>query len=32
MKLFDVEASAQVDIIDSGQTSSPKDKFKGLKV
>ena len=32
MKLFDVEASAQVDIIDSGQTSSSKDKFKGLKV
>ena len=32
MKLFDVEASAQVDIIDSGQASSPKDKFKGLKV
>jgi archaellum biogenesis ATPase FlaH len=32
MKLYDVEANAQVDIIDSGQTSSPKDKFKGLKV
>jgi replicative DNA helicase len=43
MKLFDVEQSAQMDIVDSGQTSSiskipqkqfgnTKDKFRGLKV
>lgn len=39
MKLYDVEASAQTDISDSGQVPSPtekrtplKDKFKGLKV
>jgi hypothetical protein len=35
MKLYDVEQSAQIDIVDSGQvpqTNSSKDKFKGLKV
>jgi len=35
MKLYDVEQSAQIDIVDSGQvpqTSSSKDKFKSLKV
>jgi replicative DNA helicase len=43
MKLFDVEQSAQMDIVDSGQTSNipkipqkqfgnTKDKFRGLKV
>jgi hypothetical protein len=42
MKLYDVENSAQMDIIDSGQTSNTpkisqkpqnnKDKFKGFKV
>jgi replicative DNA helicase len=36
MKLYDVEQSAQIDIVDSGQVpqtnNSPRDKFKGLKV
>jgi replicative DNA helicase len=35
MKLYDVEQSAQMDIVDSGQvpqTNNPKDKFKSLKV
>jgi hypothetical protein len=35
MKLYDVEQSAQIDIVDSGQvpqTNSSKDKFKSLKV
>jgi replicative DNA helicase len=35
MKLYDVEQSAQIDIVDSGQvpqTNNPKDKFKSLKV
>jgi hypothetical protein len=34
MKLYDVEANAQINISDSGQTQtkSPKDKFKTLKV
>jgi len=32
MKLYDVENSAQTDIIDSGQVSIPSNKFKTLKV
>ena len=37
MKLYDVENSAQIDIVDSGQIpqstkNSPRDKFKNLKV
>jgi len=35
MKLYDVEQSAQVDIVDTGQTPAPsntKNKFKGIKV
>jgi replicative DNA helicase len=36
MKLYDVEQSAQIDIVDSGKVpqtnNSPRDKFKGLKV
>lgn len=35
MKLYDVEQSAQIDIVDSGQvpqSNNPKDKFKSLKV
>ena len=37
MKLYDVENSAQIDIVDSGQIpqstkNSPRDKFKSLKV
>jgi hypothetical protein len=36
MKLYDVEQSAQIDIVDSGQVpqtnNSQRDKFKGLKV
>jgi replicative DNA helicase len=32
MKLYDAEKSAQLDIIDSGQTPPVKDKFRSLKV
>ena len=32
MRIYDVEQTAQGDVLDSGQTETKQDKFKGFKV
>ena len=32
MRIYDVEQTAQEDVLDSGQTETKQDKFKGFKV